>query len=45
MKATKYFVLLQTSAVIPQENNVMVHSEELTDITKHLTLQMTCCIN
>jgi hypothetical protein len=45
MKVTKYFVLLQTSVVITQENNVMVHSEELTGITEHLTLQMTCCIN
>ena len=45
MKATKYFVLLKTSAVITQENNVMVHSEELIGITEHLTLQMTCCIN
>ena len=45
MKATKYFVLLQTSAVITQENNVMAQSEELTGITEHVTLQMTCCIN
>jgi len=45
MKVTKYFVLLQTSIVITQENNVMVYSEELTGITEHLTLQKTCCIN
>jgi hypothetical protein len=45
MKATKYFVLLQISAVITQENNVMALSEELTGITEHVTLQMTGCIN
>jgi hypothetical protein len=45
MKVTKYFVLLQTSAVITEKNNVMLHSEELTGITEHMTLHMTCCIN
>jgi hypothetical protein len=45
MKVTKYFVLLQTSAVITKKNNVMVHSKELTGITEHMTLQIMCCIN
>jgi hypothetical protein len=38
MKATEYFVSLQTSVVITEEYNVMVNSEELIGSTEYLTL-------
>jgi hypothetical protein len=38
MKGTEYFVSLETSAVITEENHVMVNSEELIGVTEYLTL-------
>jgi len=36
---------LQMSAVLTQEYNVMVNSEELIGTTEYLTLYTRCCIN
>jgi hypothetical protein len=37
MKGTEYFVSLETSVVISEENNVMVNSQELIGTTEYLT--------
>ena len=38
MKGAEYFVSLQTSAVLIEEDNVMVNSEKLIGNTEYLTL-------
>jgi hypothetical protein len=38
MKGTEYLVSLQTSVVTTNRYNAMVNSEELIDITEHLTI-------
>jgi len=38
MNRTEYFVSLETSVVLPEENSVMANSEELIGITEYMTL-------
>jgi hypothetical protein len=38
MKGSEYFVSLQTSVVITEDDNVMVNSEELISTTEYLTV-------
>jgi hypothetical protein len=45
MKGTEYFVLLQMSAVITKECNVIINSEELIGTPEYLILQKRCSTN
>jgi hypothetical protein len=42
MKATEYFVPLETIVVLTEEYNIVVNSEELIGTTGYLTLYTRC---